>query len=56
MRERRDNNASTSEFAVYDDGNATLSGTRERQMRIYENVTRGIIEEMERGAVPWVRP
>ena len=29
---------------------------RERQMRIYENVTRAIIEEMERGAVPWVRP
>jgi len=25
-------------------------------MRIYENVTRAIIEEMERGAVPWVRP
>ncbi len=29
---------------------------RERQMRIYENVTRVIIEEMERGAVPRVRP
>lgn len=25
-------------------------------MRIYESVTRAIIEEMERGAVPWVRP
>src|SRR5271168_4207333 len=25
-------------------------------MRIYENVTRAIIEGMERGAVPWVRP
>jgi antirestriction protein ArdC len=24
-------------------------------VRIYENVTRAIIEEMERGAVPWVR-
>jgi hypothetical protein len=29
---------------------------RERQIRIYENVTRAIVEEMERGAVPWVRP
>ena len=25
-------------------------------MRIYESVTRAIIDEMERGAVPWVRP
>lgn len=25
-------------------------------MRIYESVTRAIIEEMQRGAVPWVRP
>ena len=25
-------------------------------MRMYESVTRAIIEEMERGAVPWVRP
>lgn len=25
-------------------------------MRMYESVTRSIIEEMERGAVPWVRP
>ena len=25
-------------------------------MKIYENATRAIIEEMERGAVPWVRP
>ena len=25
-------------------------------MRIFEDVTRAIIEEMERGAVPWVRP
>jgi hypothetical protein len=25
-------------------------------MRIYETTTRAIIEEMERGAVPWVRP
>lgn len=25
-------------------------------MRIYESVTRAIIEEMEQGAVPWVRP
>lgn len=25
-------------------------------MRIYEQVTRAIVEEMERGAVPWVRP
>jgi antirestriction protein ArdC len=29
---------------------------REKKMRIYESVTRSIIEEMERGAVPWVRP
>jgi antirestriction protein ArdC len=25
-------------------------------MRIYDNVTRAIIEEMERGAIPWARP
>jgi antirestriction protein ArdC len=25
-------------------------------MRIYDNVTRAIIEEMERGAILWARP
>ncbi len=25
-------------------------------MRMYDSVTRAIFEEMERGAVPWVRP